>query len=166
MTDALAAFNTTLQQWIDCLDGYTPETLRRAPAPGEWSIGQVYTHLIADTGFFASEMWRCLSGEGAASGDMHPMAQRMFVVGSFPDTRLEGPSTGVFVPQPDSIAEVREQLLSIRATVNALDFTQPSGKTEHPGFAFFSALDWLRFAEMHMRHHFRQKKRIDAVIFG
>lgn len=166
MMDALADFNATLQQWIGYLDDYTLETLCRTPAPGEWSVGQVYTHLIADTGFFAEQMRRCLTGDCADSGDMQPMAQRMFAAGSFPDIRIEGPSTGVLIPQPASIVEVREQLAAIGASVNALDFRRPSGKTEHPGFAFFSALDWLRFAEMHMRHHVRQKKRIDAVIFG
>jgi hypothetical protein len=53
--------------------------------------------------------------------------------------------------------------------VNALyrshDFTSSKGKTRHPGLLFFSALEWLRFTEMHMRHHFRQKKRIDHKLF-
>jgi hypothetical protein len=40
-----------------------------------------------------------------------------------------------------------------------------TGKTRHPGLLYFSALEWLRFAEMHMRHHFRQKKRIDEALF-
>jgi len=35
------------------------------------------------------------------------------------------------------------------------------GKTKHPGLNYFSADEWFRFAEMHFRHHERQKKRID-----
>jgi hypothetical protein len=56
-------------------------------------------------------------------------------------------------------------LKAIKNGVNELyatvDFATSIGKTEHPGFLFFTALEWLRFAEMHMRHHLRQKKRID-----
>ncbi|HEV9036934.1 MAG TPA: hypothetical protein VGQ51_09945 [Puia sp.] len=39
-----------------------------------------------------------------------------------------------------------------------------TGKTRHPGLHYFNSLEWLQFAEMHMRHHFRQKKRIDACL--
>jgi hypothetical protein len=31
---------------------------------------------------------------------------------------------------------------------------------------FFNAPEWLQFAEMHMRHHFRQKMRIDDRLFS
>ena len=38
------------------------------------------------------------------------------------------------------------------------------GKTKHPGLGYFSAEEWLQFAEMHFRHHLRQKKRIDEFL--
>lgn len=38
------------------------------------------------------------------------------------------------------------------------------GKTKHPGLDYFSAIEWLQFAEMHLRHHLRQKKRIDHFL--
>jgi hypothetical protein len=38
------------------------------------------------------------------------------------------------------------------------------GKTKHPGLGYFSAHEWLQFADMHFRHHLRQKKRIDDFL--
>jgi hypothetical protein len=35
------------------------------------------------------------------------------------------------------------------------------GKTKHPGSNYFTAKEWLQFAEIHLRHHLKQKKRID-----
>ena len=35
------------------------------------------------------------------------------------------------------------------------------GKTQHPGLGYFNATEWLQFATMHLRHHFKQKKRIE-----
>ena len=35
------------------------------------------------------------------------------------------------------------------------------GKTKHPGFNYFNAIEWLQFAEMHLRHHLKQKERIE-----
>jgi hypothetical protein len=42
--------------------------------------------------------------------------------------------------------------------------SQFNGKTKHPGLGYFSAKEWLQFANMHFRHHLRQKKRIDVFL--
>ncbi|TDX02059.1 DinB family protein [Dinghuibacter silviterrae] len=158
-THLIKAFNDTISQWIEALDHYTPGMLVYAPAPGSWSIGQVYTHLIDDTGFFVTQMKAALVTD--QQGAMHEDGQRMFARGGFPDVLIEGPATGKVLPQPE---HPRQALLAIREEVNRLDFTRPSGKTRHPGLGYFSALEWLQFAEMHLRHHLRQKARIDAAI--
>lgn len=97
---------------------------------------------------------------------MHEDARMMFRNNEFPDKLLEGPSTNSEVRQPQSKEELLQNLVSIKDEVNrlsvAFDFSTAIGKTMHPGFFFFNASEWLQFAEMHMRHHFRQKKRIDA----
>ncbi len=38
------------------------------------------------------------------------------------------------------------------------------GKSLHPGFRYLAADEWLQLAEMHLRHHFRQKTRIDDFL--
>jgi hypothetical protein len=38
------------------------------------------------------------------------------------------------------------------------------GKTKHPGLNYFTAKEWLQFAGMHLRHHLKQKKRIDDFL--
>jgi len=38
------------------------------------------------------------------------------------------------------------------------------GKSKHPGLGFFSASEWFQFAEMHLRHHLKQKERIDRFL--
>jgi hypothetical protein len=89
---------------------------------------------------------------------------------SFPDMMIEGPAAGIFIKQPESKDEVRQKLLAIKADVNdlyaAFDPSKAIGKTRHPGLLYFNTLDWLQFAEMHLRHHFRQKKRIDETLFA
>ena len=105
-----------------------------------------------------------------ADGDkpMHPDARAMFERNGFPDTLIEGPATNTYIPQPHSKAELAQQLTAIKMTVDALfrdfDPAVSTGKTRHPGLHFFSPLEWLQFSEMHMRHHLRQKKRIDEAL--
>ena len=164
----LQRFNTTIQQWIDYLDDYTLDDLCKQPRQGSWSLGQVYRHIIDDTGWFAGQMKAALATDDNRDGSMHPNGQWIFRNDGFPDTMIEGPATNTFIPQPQSKEELRQGLMTIREEVNGLasgfERSGSAGKTEHPGFRFFTALEWLQFAEMHMRHHFRQKKRIDALL--
>jgi hypothetical protein len=58
-------------------------------------------------------------------------------------------------------------LLNLKMSMNNacdLDFRKSiSWKNKHPGLDYFNANEWLQFAEMHLRHHLRQKKRIDNL---
>lgn len=169
VTILLKAFNETIQKWIDYLDNYSLEMLSQKPDDNSWSLGQVYTHITDDTAWFAGQMSAAMHTTLDSEKEMHENAQLMFRNNSFPDMVIEGPATNTFMRQPESKEEVKKRLLEIKLEVNML-FTsfEPSsatGKTSHPGLLFFGTLDWLQFAEMHLRHHFRQKKRIDEKLF-
>jgi len=162
----LAQFNQTIQLWIDAVDDYSLEMLRQPPQEGNWSLGQVYRHILDDTEWFVGQMEEALATQENGDKSMHPDAQRMFADNSFPDILIQGPATNVFIPQPGSKEELRQRLVAIKDAVNRLfgDEARGVGKTRHPGLLYFSAGEWLQFAEMHMRHHLRQKARIDEVI--
>jgi hypothetical protein len=164
----LEQFNTTIGAWITCLDDYTFEMLCRKPLSTSWSLGQVYMHIVNDTTFFVSQIKACLLNNNTDSEkQMHDNAKSIFANG-FPDMLITGPATNDSVPQPQSKEELLAGLLSIQKDVNELcaahDLPAAKGKTRHPGLLFFNASEWLRFADLHMRHHFRQKKRIDTQL--
>jgi hypothetical protein len=162
-------FNETIDQWILYLEEYTLEMLCRVPATGGWSLGQVYIHLIDDTGYHVEQMKAALMNNNANSDKtMHPDARALFARNAFPDTRIEGPSANVSIRQPASREELHQKLEGIKTEVNRLyhdfDFDAAKGKALHPGLHYFNAAEWLHFTEMHMRHHFSQKKRIDQAL--
>lgn len=169
-TPLLRSFNETIQKWIDFLDDYPLERLRQKPDENSWSLGQVYTHITDDTAWFVEQMTQAMKTNANSEKQMHEHARSMIQNNCFPDIMIEGPSTGISMPQPESKKDVRQKLLIIKAEVNALyasfDPSKAIGKTRHPGLLYFNTLDWLQFAEMHLRHHFRQKKRIDEMLFG
>jgi hypothetical protein len=164
----LRQFDATIQQWIDMLDDYTLEMLCLPPRAGSWSLGQVYVHITRDTGWFAGQMREALQSRVDADKPMHPDARAMFERNGFPDVQIEGPATNTYIPQPHNKEELARQLAAIKAGVDGLfrdfDPAVSTGKTRHPGLLFFDPLEWLQFAEMHMRHHLRQKKRIDEIL--
>ena len=159
-------FNTTIDQWIACLDNYTLEQLCKHPDPDSWSLGQVYIHIIDDTTFHIEQAHKALMSDAENSErTMHKNARVLFAQNAFPDMQFTNPSNSLGLRQPQSKEELQEALLNIKNKVNSLyagtDISASNGKTEHPGLGFFNAAEWLLFTEIHMRHHFRQKKRID-----
>lgn len=158
-------FNETVDTWITWLDDYTLEMLCRKPEAGSWSLGQMYVHIIDDTAYHIEQMKASLQDLDNQGKEMHNDAKAMFRNNRFPDMLIVGAPTNASIRQPQSKAELGQSLTAIRNEVNALhhatDLAMSGGKTEHPGLLFFDALEWLQFTEMHMRHHFRQKKRID-----
>ena len=164
----LQRFNDTIGQWIGFLNDYTLDELRQSPGEGSWSLGQVYTHLIADTRWVVEQMKRSMESDADADKEMHENARVMLQNNDFPDRMIKGPSTGKPIAQPSGKAQLLQDLMDIREAVNKLyvsaNATVATGKTGHPGLGYFTTLEWLQFAEMHMRHHFRQKKRIDEQL--
>jgi len=169
-TILLNSFNETIQKWIDFLDNYTLEMLVQKPNDNSWSLGQVYTHITDDTAWFVEQMAAAMQTQADNDKKMHEHARAMLQNNSFPDVMIQGPATGVFIKQPESKEEVRLKLSVIKAEVNRLyasfDPLKAIGKTRHPGLLYFNTLDWLQFAEMHLRHHLKQKNRIDEKLFG
>lgn len=165
----LQRFNETIDQWIIILDDYTITMLQQKPADGGWSLGQVFVHIIDDTGYFIGEIKKALATTGHSREKMHDDAIAILNNDQFPDIRIFNPSAGQ-PPQPNDKNELLARLTSIKDEMNKLcidnDLDKSLGKTRHPGLLYFSALEWLRFAEIHMRHHLRQKKRIDDALFS
>jgi hypothetical protein len=168
MNDPLQQFNATIDTWINFLDDLTLETLVKKPIAGSWSLGQVYIHILADTPYHIAQMKAALATEADSEEPMHANAKWMFDNNMFPNMKIEGAATDDNTPQPSSKEDLLRELIAIRADVNVVyrsnDFSKSKGKTRHPGLLFFSATEWLRFTEMHMRHHFRQKKRIEVAL--
>lgn len=165
---ALEQFNQTIDAWIAILKEYPFENLIKRPIPNSWTLGQVFVHIIGDTSYHVQQMRSAMLTDANGEKEMHPDAKWMFGNNMFPDMQIEGPGTLDNVPQPVSKDELLQQLISIRDEVNHIcrskDLKKLKGKSEHPGLWFFSAEEWLRFTEMHMRHHFKQKSRLEAAL--
>ena len=63
----------------------------------------------------------------------------------------------------NALLKLKDELNKAAALVST---RSGKGKTKHPGLHYFTAREWLQFADMHMRHHLRQKKRIEEFLTG
>lgn len=127
----------------------------------------MYVHIIDETKYYIKQTDICLHTAANSDVEMTDRAKATFAANELPDVLINGPATGKDIPQPQSAEALAKELLYIKQKINQLFNNRDEdkgGKTKHPGLGFFSALNWLQFADMHMRHHLRQKKRIDEVI--
>lgn len=163
----LEAFNLAIDFWIVSLKQYNFSQLSAKP-PGSWSIGQMYMHLLADTGFYIEQIRNCLNNRDHITEEASPTVQTMFLNNDFPDAIIEGAPSNAYIAQPESKEQLMKDLLNLKEEMNRVGIlisqTTIRGKTKHPGLGYFSAEEWLQFAGMHFRHHLRQKKRIDAFL--
>ncbi|MEP6750508.1 MAG: DinB family protein, partial [Bacteroidota bacterium] len=157
--------NNTIDGWIKALKHYSFIQLCTKPSPESWSPGQMYLHLVSDTNFYIRQIKTCISSNDNAMEEASPFAKKMFLNNDFPDAIIEGDPSNAQIPQPVSKEHLMGLMLNLKNEINAvailISTTACKGKTKHPGFNYFSAEEWLQFADMHFRHHLRQKKRID-----
>lgn len=161
-------FNHTIEIWIAQLECYDLYQLCTKPSEDRWSIGQVYIHLIEETNYYLKQIKICVSNNINIDEEATPDGQAMFLNNDFPDKVITGEQSHCMMRQPLSKEQLKTGLLNLKQKINALgSLTSKSrfkGKTQHPGLGYFSGKEWLQFAEMHFRHHLRQKKRIDEFL--
>jgi hypothetical protein len=161
-------FNHSVDIWIKAVEQNNFDQICTKPSPTSWSLGQVCMHLIEATHYYLEQTNVCLSSNDHVLEEMTPEAKTMFRNNEFPDELIEGPPSNANTPQPESKEELLHSLLKLKEEINRvailISTSTSKGKTKHPGLHYFNAKEWLQFADMHLRHHVRQKKRIDAFL--
>lgn len=164
-----AYINNTIDEWISVLERYSFETLIQKPDVENWSLGQVTAHIINESAFYMQQVEACLNSNENSSCQMTEEASVMFDQNSFPDIKIKRDvSLSQYYQQPENKPEILAKMQQLKARLNHLvtkiETSAYRGKTRHPGLGYFNALQWMQFTEMHMRHHLRQKKRIEALL--
>jgi hypothetical protein len=165
----LTNLNETLDIWIAALQHYDFNTLITKPDSENWSLGQVFMHLIEETNYYIEQIEYCVSHSENRSEFMSEYSAQLFANNGFPDVRIKNDAPSVQnVAQPSNKSDLLEQLHSMKTQLNLLwnkmMDNKSSGKTKHPGLGYFNAQEWFQFAEFHLRHHLSQKRRIEEAI--
>lgn len=161
----LERFERTLSVWTDALAVYDDHRWLRRPADGGWNIAQVYAHIIDATNSFGFEkITKCAERDEGRPGKT--LAGRLvFLIGRIPPVRAKVPGDGAYAPKEISrdvaCAELDALGAKVREIIPAVRTAR--GVATHPMLGRLTAPEWLRFMEMHLRHHLRQKARLDKT---
>ena len=161
-------FLEDLNQWQKIIGQFELDYLKKRPNTGEWSIGQVIDHFIMETNWYFSQARKALVDTQNMEKSKSATITVWLANNSFPDKRFKGPEDMKEPDQPISINELIEKVArlikEIPILANEISITGSKGKSEHPGHQFLTALEWFQYAEMHCKHHFRQKERIEKLL--
>ena len=161
--------NKTMDHWIDQLSGYTYKQLCLKPGPENWSLGQVYMHLIDDTRWYYQQIEQCLLNPDHANEEISKAAKNIFAANDLGDAQITGdPFAAKNMPQPEGITQLKADMQALKTETNDLwkrvIVAEEIGKSKHPGLGYLNPYEWFRHTEIHMRHHLKQKTRIDGFL--
>jgi hypothetical protein len=152
------------------LDYYGKNQFKYKPSETEWSLGQLYDHLVSGTyAFHIKEIENCLSRKnGSEAGAKKFKGKVVFFLKRFPGIKFKGRPDYTPV-QPESPAKMKDEVYRFIKAMQKVskDIDQannPVYKTMHPAFGMLNALEWYMVIEMHFRHHIKQKTKLDEVV--
>ena len=167
--DLIKRFSQTMATWKQQLKRYSYQELCTQPDPESWSIGQVVLHLIEETNWYMDQLSVCLESDENKEEAPTDNFKNWLAQNGFPNKRFKGPADLPTPPQPGSKEALLDQfndLISrVRNMGKLIEETESVGRAPHPGHGYLNAREWFQYAEMHMRHHFRQKDRIEAFLY-
>ncbi|HHW38330.1 MAG TPA: DinB family protein [Bacillales bacterium] len=167
-TKALQQFKDIAFHYLRELDNFSMEQLKWQPSKDEWSIGQMYQHLINSALYMhLHNIEHCIQSKN----DTVSLAEKtmegaaIFERGGFPPIRIKVPPSPQYTPeQPKS----KEQLVQgINSVIHRMEETEPKlekvskqNTVSHPSFGALHAKEWFLLIEMHYRHHLLQLERL------
>ncbi|MGG1517446.1 DinB family protein [Paenibacillus oryzisoli] len=170
--EVLLSFELLMKQYVEELDGVSFEQLLRKPSEDEWSLGQMYLHLIQtsmNSQLRKAELCLQATEVSVGAGEKTEAGREAFEQGGFPPVRIHVPPSPGFTPlQPESKEQLVQGMQAVlqRMTDIAprIALSGPEHTEAHPRFGQLNAGEWFRLVEMHYRHHLMQKDRLQKFL--
>jgi len=169
-----ATFEATTNRYIQALDNYTMDELLRVPPDGGWTLGQVYIHMAtANKYFLGKNAEACALGDNVVTDGKGKTKWGWFVFAfkMFPPFKVKMPKkqTGGTEPiQPESkeqiVRKLQENLELFKRIEEQVANAPKNNRKKYPFLGNLNAAEWYQIAGFHMKHHFRQKKKLDAFL--
>ena len=159
-TEELDDLERSLDSMAALRERVGPELGERVTAVSGWSCAQHLFHasLSCDLALrtaLALHSWR--SQFIVHAGEPNALAREVFEQGGYPRGESEAPRMVQPPDEPDEdllngeMLRSRESLEAARALL--AEISTATGRIPHPLLGALDALEWLRFARLHARHH-------------
>ncbi|WP_459500656.1 DinB family protein [Bacillus sp. C1] len=165
----LEEFESLAMYYMNELESYSLTQLSEKPSEDEWSLGQMYNHLLAASNMQLHAIERCTTDSKAIDGHKTEMGEKVYKAGAFPPIQIKIPNRPGYTPEnPTNKETITQALLQLVEKMKELEpklSSIPSDrKVEHPGFGYLNAAEWFQLVYMHFAHHLHQKEKLDQRI--
>ncbi len=170
--EILESYIQNVNKWTIEIDKYTDSEYYKKFGSKKWSISEIMSHLIATANICAQKSIDCSNnlGEKRKAGIKTMMFSMM---DSFPPIRIEIKEIPVglesmYNPEELSKDDAKKGLNAtielMKKAESMLKQADENIRIKHWAAGDFNAFQWFKSVEMHLRHHFRQKERIDKLL--
>ncbi|WP_299441506.1 hypothetical protein [uncultured Aquimarina sp.] len=171
--DPIATFKKRSEKWYRDLQNYDQESLYHKPSSNQWSLAELYDHIIrvAKT-YQLPNFHKCTENDTKKGKSKNSIAYLIFNLNIVPSRSIKMESfppkiVSNFTPEivERSLLEnnFKEFILEILSNEVLIKQCDKAIRHNHPFFGMINAVEWFSLIEIHMRHHERQKKRLEAV---
>ncbi|WCN36546.1 DinB family protein [Aneurinibacillus uraniidurans] len=169
--ESLSRLEELSAAYLQELEKFSIEQLMYKPSENEWSLGQMYMHVINSALYMQlRNVEACRNQIGQHVNTVEGKTEdgeAIFAQGSFPPIKIHVPSSKEYTPlQPESkeqvaagLKQVLDQMRELEPTLAAIPL---SYTVRHPRLGALHAKEWYMLVEMHYRHHLRQKEKIET----
>lgn len=165
----LAALEAARRRALQLIEGFPPDALNRAPAPGRWSALQVLHHVVTAEALSLAYVRKKM--QAGAALPRAGLASRLRLLGLRlalrSPLRLRAPAATATVPATIDPDELRARWDTVRAELATLVEAFPPDLVgrlvfRHPFAGRMSLADTLGFMQAHLEHHLAQVERATA----
>lgn len=168
-TEALQRFEEIANHYLHELDCIGIDQLKRQPSENEWSLGQMYQHLINSALYMQlRHIDHCMTQSEDSVASIAGKTREgieIFEQGGFPPIRIQVPPSPQYTPeQPESKEQLIQGLNTVidrmKEIMPKLEKASMQNTMPHPRFGSLNAKEWFLLIEMHYRHHLLQTDRL------
>ncbi|MBJ8053861.1 DinB family protein [Bacillus cereus] len=168
-TTTLEKFESLATYYIEELEQYSLEQFIMKPSTEEWSLGQMYNHLLSATYMQLDAIAKCKTETPSVANKKTDMGEKVYEMGAFPPIQIKIPNHSGYTPEnPSCKEEMQERFLKLITAVKNIEPILTSipndCKIEHPGLGYLNAAEWFQLISMHFAHHLRQKDRLELKV--
>ena len=172
--DPVILFKKRAEKWFLDLQDYNEERLFHRPAPDQWCLAELYDHImrVANT-YQIPNFLQCIehnTKKGRAKKsiaylifNLNIVPYRNIKMESFPN-KIVSDFTPEILDKKLLESNFKDFIAETIAKESLLKSCDKTIKHNHPFFGMINAIEWYSLIEIHMRHHERQKKLLEAII--
>ncbi len=142
------------------------ETYQITPPIGGWSYSEVYSHILDSSLLSLMALRYCLSDQAENQKTAFKVKVMLFL-GFLPPGKFKVPKKLLErvkkINQEEALAFINQFEQELESTYRLVSKADQHLKIKHPRLGYLNAKQWLRFTEIHLKHHLKQLKRIDRA---